>query len=283
MFVRDKMNTVNLNTINTPEEKSRICNDILRSLPQWFGIESAIVGYVNDVKNMDTWIAEIDGAVVGFIAINKHNPHTAEIHVMGIKEPYHNKQIGSQLVKLAENCLLKEGFSFLSVKTLSESREDENYAKTRKFYLKNGFLPVEEFKTLWDEDNPCLFLVKPITAHHNFKKIAAVMVHVPDWKEGLSWYMKAFPEASLIKLPEFDFEYLNLNGINIEVVKADEKVGAGTFGTVVYWEVGSFDLTKNHLENIGATLYRGPMNIENGYKMCQFKDPFGNLIGIRGQ
>lgn len=273
---------MNIKKVNSTDEKSKICNDILRSLPQWFGIESAIVDYVNDVKNMDTWIAEIDSSVVGFISINKHNSHTAEIHIMGIKGQYHNKQIGSQLVKLAEDDLAKEGFSFLSVKTLSESREDENYAKTRKFYLKNGFLPVEEFKTLWGEDNPCLFLIKPITACHNVTKISAVMVHVPDLNYGLNWYMKAFPEAKLIKLSEFDFEYLNLNGINIEVVKADEKVGAGTFGTVVYWEVDSFDLKKNHLENLGATLYRGPMNIENGYKMCQFKDPFGNLLGLRG-
>lgn len=27
------------------------------------------------------------------------------------------------------------------------------------------------------------------------KTIAAVMIHVPDWKEGLAWYEKAFPEA----------------------------------------------------------------------------------------
>jgi hypothetical protein len=86
------MNKVNLKPIHTPEEKSKICNDILRALPLWFGIESAIVDYVNDVKNMDTWIAEIDGDAVGFISINKHNSHTAEIHVMGIREPYHNKK-----------------------------------------------------------------------------------------------------------------------------------------------------------------------------------------------
>jgi ribosomal protein S18 acetylase RimI-like enzyme len=153
---------MNFKKINSEEEKSNVCNEILRSLPEWFGIESAIVDYVNDVKNMDTWIAEIDGAVVGFISIRKHNQHSAEIHVMGIKESYHNKQIGTQLTKYAEDCISKEGFTFLTVKTLSESREDENYAKTRKFYLKNGFLPVEEFKTLWGEDNPCLFMIKSL-------------------------------------------------------------------------------------------------------------------------
>ncbi len=75
----------------------------------------------------------------------------------------------------------------------------------------------------------------------NVKTIAAVMIHVPDWKEGLAWYKKAFPEAKLICYPEFEFECLELNGIQIEVVSADEKVGVGTFGLAVDWEVENFD------------------------------------------
>ena len=37
-----------------------------------------------------------------------------------------------------------------------------DYAKTRKFYLKSGFKPLEVFPLLWDESNPCLFMVKRI-------------------------------------------------------------------------------------------------------------------------
>ncbi|MFA6119201.1 MAG: hypothetical protein WCT85_06020 [Parachlamydiales bacterium] len=48
----------------------------------------------------------------------------------------------------------------MTVKTLSPSADDENYAKTRAFYLSMGFYPLEEFKTLWDENNPCLFMIK---------------------------------------------------------------------------------------------------------------------------
>ncbi len=114
------------------------------------------------------------------------------------------------------------------------------------------------------------------------KRIAAVMIHVPDWKAGLAWYQKAFPEAKHVAMPEFDFECLQLNGINIEVVQADEKVGAGTFGLAVDWEVENFDQAFSHLTNLGAVLYRGPMNIESGWRMCKLKDPFGNLLGLRG-
>ncbi len=113
-------------------------------------------------------------------------------------------------------------------------------------------------------------------------KVAAVMIHVPDWKVGLEWYAKAFPEAKRVHLPEFEFECLELNGIKIEVVAADEKVGVGTAGLAVDWEVESFDKAFQHLTALGATLYRGPMSIENGWRMSKLKDPFGNLLGLRG-
>lgn len=52
------------------------------------------------------------------------------------------------------------------------------------------------------------------------------MIHVPNWKEGLNWYESTFPEAKKFSLPEFDFEGLEFNGVKIEIVNADEKVGS---------------------------------------------------------
>ena len=114
------------------------------------------------------------------------------------------------------------------------------------------------------------------------KTIAAVMIHVTDWKEGLAWYAKAFPEAKRISYPEFEFECLELNGVQIELVTADEKIGMGTAGLAVDWEVENFDNSLSHLIALGAILYRGPLTLEYGRRMCKLKDPFGNLIGIRG-
>ena len=51
---------------------------------------------------------------------------------------------------------------YLTVKTLDESRECSSYEKTRLFYLKAGFKPLEVFPMLWDEYNPCLFMAKYI-------------------------------------------------------------------------------------------------------------------------
>ncbi len=108
------------------------------------------------------------------------------------------------------------------------------------------------------------------------------MIHAENTEAALDWYKKAFVGAKLVEIKEFNFQYLNVNGIQIEIVPADTKVSSGAAGSVVYWEVTDFNSIKNHMISLGAELYRGPMKIENGRQMCQLKDPFKNLIGIRG-
>ncbi len=112
---------------------------------------------------------------------------------------------------------------------------------------------------------------------------AAVLVHVPNVEQGLDWYQKAFPEATSVYHSDFDFTVLDLNGFSIEIVQADEKVGSGKNGTVLYWSVNNLSKSLAYFEALGAKLYRGPMEIENGLSMCQVEDPFGNLIGLRGK
>ena len=85
--------------------KSEICESILRRLPLWFGIESAIVDYVNDVKRMQTWVVYENDQVIGFASVNRHFPESAEIHVMGILQEYHGQGIGSRLIKTIKNDL----------------------------------------------------------------------------------------------------------------------------------------------------------------------------------
>ena len=45
--------------------EAAVCEEILRSLPGWFGIEKAIVSYRADVENMETLVAVSAGVVAG--------------------------------------------------------------------------------------------------------------------------------------------------------------------------------------------------------------------------
>jgi len=110
----------------------------------------------------------------------------------------------------------------------------------------------------------------------------AILIHVENIKAGFDWYAKAFPTALVKKLPDSHFTVLEIDGFQLEIVQADEKVAAGKFGTVLYWQVENLTQSLQDFIAIGATLYRGPLAIENKLFMCQVVDPFGNLIGLRG-
>ncbi|WP_295894013.1 glyoxalase/bleomycin resistance/dioxygenase family protein [uncultured Vibrio sp.] len=114
-------------------------------------------------------------------------------------------------------------------------------------------------------------------------KPAAILVHVPNVTAGVEWYQKAFPTAVATTLTEFDFISLNIDGFLIEVVQEDEKVRSGKQGCVLYWGGENLEQALTHFTELGARLYRGPLDIEEGLSMCQVEDPFGNLIGLRGK
>ena len=139
-----------------------VCENILRALPDWFGIESSLIQYVKDADIMPTMLAQDENDFIGFITIKKHFRESADIHCMGILPKYHRKGIGKFLIKELEKYLKDEGVKLLQVKTLSADRDCSAYAKTRAFYKAVGFIPLEVFPNWWDDANPCLLLVKQI-------------------------------------------------------------------------------------------------------------------------
>ena len=143
-------------------ECGAVCEPILRALPEWFGIEKAVLRYIQDADTMPTMLVKDGDQVIGFLTIKMHFLQSADIHCMGILPDYHNKGVGRHLIAALEDYLRSEGVKILQVKTVSADRACPAYAKTRQFYDAVGFIPLEVFPTLWDESNPCLVLVKPI-------------------------------------------------------------------------------------------------------------------------
>ena len=139
------------------------CEQVLRALPDYFGIEEALVQYLKDIETQPTFHAYLDRSLVGFLTITRHTAGSAEIHVMGVLPKEHRKGIGSELVRTAEHFLIQDGVVLFEVKTLGEAHPDENYKRTRAFYRAQGFLPLEEISDFWGKGLPTLFMVKPLT------------------------------------------------------------------------------------------------------------------------
>jgi GNAT superfamily N-acetyltransferase len=141
--------------VSDPQVRSRLCESVLRELPDWFGIEEATAAYIRDVADLPTFAA--DGH--GFLSIKLHTPRAAELYVMGVRPEHHRQGLGTALLAAAEDYLREQGVEYLQVKTLGPSWPDEGYERTRRFYEARGFVPLEEIHGLW-ERNPCLVMVK---------------------------------------------------------------------------------------------------------------------------
>ena len=63
---------------------------------------------------------------------------------------------------------------------------------------------------------------------------------------------------------------------------ADGKTPQGVGGTVPYCGVDSLDAVAKKFVGGGAAVHRGPLEIEDGRRICQIRDPFGNVFGLIG-
>ena len=50
----------------------------------------------------------------------------------------------------------------------------------------------------------------------------------------------------------------------------------------MYWAVPNLDATRAALLTAGAVHHRGPLQIAQGRRICQLKDPFGVIVGLDG-
>jgi GNAT superfamily N-acetyltransferase len=141
--------------VEDPTERSRLCESVLRDLPEWFGIEEATAAYIRDVAELPTLAIGEDA----FLSLKLHTPRAAEVYVMGVRRARHGQGLGTELLRAAEDYLRSRGVEYLQVKTLGPSWPDPGYERTRRFYEARGFVPLEELHGLW-EHNPCLILVK---------------------------------------------------------------------------------------------------------------------------
>jgi GNAT superfamily N-acetyltransferase len=148
--------------VNNMLERKLIAKEILTKLPDWFGIPSSTTEYVENSASLPMWAAYKDSEAVGFLSMKKHNAYSAEIYVMAVDPNFHRQGIGKMLFQYAYEWCQSNEIEYLQVKTLDESSTDQSYAMTRKFYYSMGFRPLECFKTLWDEWNPCLVMVQKV-------------------------------------------------------------------------------------------------------------------------
>lgn len=138
------------------------CAALLGRLAQWFGIPESNAAYVAALAHLVGYVAvdAADDTIVGFLALERHTEVAAEISVMGVDPARHRRGTGRALVDAAEGWCRDNGVAWLHVKTRGPSTYDDDYERTRRFYLGVGFAPLYESRTEWGPENAALVLVK---------------------------------------------------------------------------------------------------------------------------
>lgn len=141
--------------------REKICRNILKQLPEWFGQEDGISRYAKESRDSYLWVDIENNKPVGFIVMKETSPYTVEISVMGILKEYHRKGIGTELFKSFYNFSKNNNYEFIQVKTVKNGKYS-SYDITNAFYKKVGFRELECMDNLWDEDNPCQIYIMSI-------------------------------------------------------------------------------------------------------------------------
>lgn len=139
-----------------------VCEQILRSLPGWFGIESALIEYAKATDQLPTFVAMSEGEAVGFITMKSNSQNECEIHCVAVHESLRRQGIGATLVRAAEAWMKEHGATRLIVRTLADSHPSQEYKESRAFYLSQGFVAEKIIPDIWGPSNPCLQMYKEV-------------------------------------------------------------------------------------------------------------------------
>ena len=134
--------------------------NVIRSLPRWFGVEEALMGYVHDTASLPTFNLFDSSELIGFVSLRQHFAKAWEINCIAVSRDVRGKGHGRALMQRAEHWLAEQGVTCVQVKTLADSHPSPEYRQTRAFYEHMGYQPVEVFPDLWVSQHPALLMMK---------------------------------------------------------------------------------------------------------------------------
>ena len=140
-------------------EDANAAFELAKQLPDFFDA-LGLNRIQEDTKNHMLFGAFDGEYMVGFASYEEITPQSVEMTWLGVTPQMQGKGVGTQLVEESLKELSKR-YSVCEVKTLSEVDPYEPYKKTREFYKKLGFIPIETIHPYpsWG-DNPCQIFVR---------------------------------------------------------------------------------------------------------------------------
>ena len=111
-----------------------------------------------------------------------------------------------------------------------------------------------------------------------FKKPASIVFFVKELRKAAAWYSNILNIEPYRK--DNDFIGFHLAGIDLCFHRFDEKAIMQSGSQIAYWQVEDLSETVKEFVAGGASVYRRSIEIPEGGRVAQIKDPFGNIIGV---
>jgi len=116
--------------------------------------------------------------------------------------------------------------------------------------------------------------------------IAQIVVFVEEPPAAASFWAKALDAPQRLEdggaLVELAFVELFFHPADREKTSWGEEKNPQGGSTVVYLAVEELDAARERLLAAGCEPWRGPIEIEDGRRICQVRDPFGTVWGLDG-
>lgn len=139
------------------------CLAIGRALPEYF-LPEGIAQMERDLDLHETWVAALSETIIGFAVLERKSAAVMEILWLAVLPDAQGAGAGSALIAAVAEDARRGGIVVLEVKTLADTVESPEYARTRRFYERLGFVLLDVIDPYpgWQPGNPCAIYVKPL-------------------------------------------------------------------------------------------------------------------------
>ena len=114
----------------------------LHLYPEWSSMQAAAVERVCRDEAMQTWVADHDGRVVGFVAVvhdrQEDEPNSSEIEMIAVDPEHQRRGIAADLLAYAVDRMREHGSELAVIGTGG----DPGHAPARAAYEQAGFTPL---------------------------------------------------------------------------------------------------------------------------------------------
>ena len=90
---------ITIEEVKDEDQKMAVVDEVLKDLPEWFGIPESTQAYIEGAKDLQVWAAYQESNLLGFVSLSYSSEDCAEIDCLGVKKLIKVEELGV-------NCLL---------------------------------------------------------------------------------------------------------------------------------------------------------------------------------